>query len=317
MLTYIEIKLRKWIVKFLQIIDHFCNQLPSSSLKTNIIKWVNNIKKKVILPLYDDYTFLSYVKRKKIGLEKQYMSINTLAIRGSNSDYGFYSSLWKGSFNLGLTSTDLYTTYKLYENYRDNLKNLKYVIFFINIPSPGYSLIHTIERYRAVTYKYFFNIPYLNDDYINTKYEKWILNKCGRIRINEVEPDYYGYDKKLYYGTNIKTQERVRTHIRENRREPNQLIWLKRLNALIQSDGRRLIILIPPFRSDYKNALPNEAELFKKFYELELKGVEYLNFYNSTLFSEDDFGDVDHLNEKGAIKLTTELKKIFENRNWI
>jgi hypothetical protein len=234
-------------------------------------------------------------------------------MRGSNSDYGFYSPSWENSYNLGLISTDLHFCYHLYNNYRNKLSQLQNIIVFFNIPSPGYSLIHTSERYRVVAYNYFFNIPYLNDKFINPKYEKWINKKCDKLKSINIESDYRGYDKKTYYGTNILTHERIRTHIRENKREPNQLHWLKDLNELIQKDNRKLFIIIPPFRSDYKKLLPEQSIIFKKIFKL--KGIEFIDYYNSNKFSDDDFGDADHLNEQGAKKLTNEIYQYFKKNN--
>ena len=119
--------------------------------------------------------------------------------------------------------------------------------------------------------------------------------------------------KKNDFGTNVIVEERAKSHLRENKREPDQMQWLKELINLVHSDNRRLIIVIPPFRSDYKKIISKQSNLFEKIYNL--KGVEVLNFYDSKIFSDDDFGDSDHLNEQGAIKLTNEIYKHFKNNN--
>jgi hypothetical protein len=51
--------------------------------------------------------------------------------------------------------------------------------------------------------------------------------------------------------------------------------------------------------------LPGQAELFEKIFKI--KNITILNFYDSTLFTDGDFVDADHLNETGAIKLTKEI----------
>ena len=76
-----------------------------------------------------------------------------------------------------------------------------------------------------------------------------------------------------------------------------------------------MFIVIPPFRSDYKKLLPNQSILFDELFKLE--GVEIMNFFDSKLFTDEDFGDTDHFIEQGAIKLTNEIYKQFGKNNWL
>lgn len=290
---------------------------PFLSNWKSLIDQLKKTQRKLRINLFDDDSFLSYVKMKKCGLEKNALSIKTIALRGSNSDYGFYSPMWKDSYNIGLTSSDLFINYHLYENYKNRLKNLKNIILFLNIPAPGNSLIYTSERYRAVAYKFFFDIPYAKEGMIAPRFENWIFNKCKKITNTEINSDFSGYTKKTYYGVNLIVKERAGKHLRENQREPNQLHWLLKLSNSINDDKKRLIIVIPPFRSDFKNVLPTKEVLFEKFYNLNMKNVDFLDFYDSDLFTDEDMGDTDHLNEQGAIKLTTEIRKYFLQKGYL
>ena len=305
--------IRFLISKLISLVIRVIMLLPERSYKSGMITKLKFWRNRINPDIFDDIAFLSYVKKKKTALEKHVATIETLVIRGSNADYGFYSPIWENSFNLGLTSTDLYSNYHLYKNYRTSFKKLKNVLYFITVSSPGYSLIHTVERNRAIAYKFFFSIPYSNLNLINHKYEKWIYKKCEKVRLMEVEENYRGYDKKFLYGVHFNVEDRVRTHLRENNREPDQLGWLNALIDLIKEDGLKLFIIIPPFRSDYKVLLPDSSVLFRKFFSL--KDIHILNYYDSDLFTDDDLGDTDHLNEQGAIKLTKEIHKYFEANN--
>lgn len=236
-------------------------------------------------------------------------------MRGSNADFGFYSPLWDNSYNLGLTSSDFYTNYYIYKEYRVKLKSLNNIIVFLSVASIGNSLIYTSERYRAVGYKYFFNIPYAEPSMIKSRFEKRVLRKCEIVNKEkgEVHPSYSGYNKKhkiQSITSKASIISRSKTHLRENRREPDQLIWLQKLNKCINEDNRKLILVITPFRSDYKNQLPPKTELFEKIYNLELENSLILDFYDSVLFTDDDMADTDHMNEQGARKLTLEIKRI-------
>ena len=261
--------------------------------------------------LFNDKDFLSYVVRKKVGFDRCKSNIETLAFRGSTADFAFHSPSIENSYNMGLTSSDLYNTYQLYKLNSKEMPKLKNVILYYSVSIPGYSLIHTRSKYLSTVYKYFFNIPYLYSQLIEKKYEDKIIGKCEKYRDVEVLPDYLGFDKKKF-DKGIKAIDRVKTHLRENVREPDQHKWLIKLNNLIIEEGRTLYIVIPFFRSDYKKLLPDESIIFKKLYELDIKGAEIINFYNSNLFSDMDMGDPDHMNEEGAKKITLEIKKIIE-----
>ena len=81
---------------------------------------------------------------------------------------------------------------------------------------------------------------------------------------------------------------------------------------MVCQDEINFYIVIPPYRSDYKKLLPEDNVLFEKVYKMNFENVKMLNFYNSKNFDDSDFGDTDHLNEKGAMKLTREIRKIIE-----
>lgn len=305
-IKYILAKSISIIIRIILVIYKDANNLRS-------VKRLKRWRITIYPEIFDDINFLTYVKKKKHGLERRMDTIETLAIRGSNADYGFYSSGWDNSFNLGLISTDFYSSYQLYNNYRLKLRKLKNVLVFISVSSPGYSLIRTSERNRAIAYKYFFDIPYSETGHIKQKHEKWIFSKCDNLNHVKIDDNYSGYETKHIYGDHFIAKERVRTHLRENLREPDQMLWLNKFNESVKNDSRRLIIIIQPFKSDYKMLLPESNVLFRKFYSLN--DIHILNYYDSDLFTDDDLGDTDHLNEQGAIKLTNEIRKYFEANN--
>jgi hypothetical protein len=301
------------ILTLIRILSH----IPFFKGKNRIIRILNRQKSKIVPTLFDDIKFLTYVYKKKIALENSANKITTIGLRASTTDYSFYSPIWDGAFNLGLTSSDLFSIYHLYDIYRNKLPNLKNIIIFFSVCAPGYELIKTSEKYRAVTYNYFFHIPYNLEKEIKPKYIKRIVRKCAEIKVPDLDPFYNGYELQSYFGVNISAEDRFRTHYRENQRDPDQMYWLKSLIEKVTADNRRLIVIIPPVRSDYKKILPQELSLYEKLLNLNLTGLEIISYFDSELFNDSDFGDVDHLNENGAIKITNDLKSIFEKRFWI
>jgi hypothetical protein len=269
--------------------------------------------------LFNDDEFLKYVLKKKIGLERNFDKISTLVLKGSHADYSFIPDYFESSFNLGLTSSDLFNTFAIYKSYSHKFDKLDNIIVFYSVFSSGYSLINTSSRYLTVVYNYFFGTSYDNYNLIDSKYEKLIIGKCDEItKVGlDVEIDYKGYENKTYYMKNISAKSRVKTHLRENLREPDQLEWLVLLNKEIIKDNRRLTVVIPPARSDYKAKLPSEDVVFKKIIDAQLENVEIINLYNSQFFLDSDFGDTDHLNDDGAKKMTIKLKEIFIEKGFV
>jgi len=311
-ITKFEIILRKIIILVTSEIISVINKLNKNNhliLTKNLL----NIIKKIEINLFVNLEFLTYVYKKRYGIENNITTIETIALRGSNCDYGFYPNNWNNSYNFGLISSDFYINYYLYKKYREKLASLKNVVYFLNVPSPGYSIIETKEKYRTSVYKYFFEIPYQKENLISRRYENYIFSECKKIKNIEISNEYNGYELKYYYGTAIKTNDRVRTHLRENQREPDQLIWLKMTYDLIKEDNRKLYIIIPPYRSDYKTLIPNKNILFEKIYKLNLSNAIFIDFFDSNIFTDNDFGDTDHLNENGAKKLTNEIMQIIKD----
>lgn len=281
--------------------------------KENYPSWLKKLRMNFAPNLFENKMFIEYVSRKSNGFRQRISEIKTLAIRGSNADYGFYAQLWDGSYNLGLVSSDLHSSFHIYKRFKDQLVNLEQVILFYSVSANGYSLIKTSERYRAVVYKYFFEIPYAEAGIINPKFEKYILKKCETLNHNSVESSYCGYDEYHNIGIKLPASERVKPHLRENRREPDQLNWLYLLYNEIEKDKRKMYIVIPPFRSDYRALLPEKEVLFKKLLQNKLANCEIIDLFDSPEFDYSDFADTDHLNKIGATKLTSYLKNRIHN----
>ncbi|GHU79996.1 hypothetical protein FACS1894145_5400 [Bacteroidia bacterium] len=257
---------------------------------------------------------IAYVYRKKHGLEKQAAAIETVAIRGSNTDRGFFPSCINHSYNLGLISSDVYSNYYLYLKLREMLPNLKNIVYFVNGFINGMSLIRIAqERYRAVSYKYFFDIPYQDDRYIDKKIEEKIFKKCKKIKVN-VPDDYLGYEIQRNFIVEMDAKLRAKKITRENRREPDQMIWLQKTIEQIIEDKKNIFIVIVPYSEKLKECLPPKEELYQKTYSLlsnysDFPNVQLIDLYDSKAFDDSDMEDNDHFNQKGAQKCTTIIKE--------
>ena len=68
---------------------------------------------------------------------------------------------------------------------------------------------------------------------------------------------------------------------------------------------------MPCAKTVRQNMLPCET-VFKDLFSL--KNVRTLNYFGSSDFSDEDFGDMDHLNLQGALKLTDFIHKALNNK---
>lgn len=262
--------------------------------------------------LHSDTEFLSYVLKKKTGLMNRAGEIKTIALGASTTDYAFKPERSEQSYNLGLTSFDLHATYHTYMNIRDGICGLQNVLVFASSFSPGFHLAETRERYRAIAYRYFLGVPIQDEGRFKNRAIRQIEEKCRLSSIGPIGPDYSGYDKKTYFGEDITAADRVRTHLRENLRNPDQMAWLQSLLDEAGRRGHRVYLIIPPFRCDYKEEFSrfiSEEDVFRKFYELALGDHRILNYYSSSVFGDECLGDTDHLNEGGARRLTQDIMR--------
>lgn len=282
-------------------------------LKLYFFKILNS-KKEENFCHFDDEKFIRPVLDKKNGLEHHKNTIEALAIRGSNADFGFDPYEFPESYNLGLTSSDFYIAYHIYFKYRNSLPNLKYLFIYLSPASIGFNLISTKEKYRSVTYEYFFDIPCRDNWEKNVRVEQKIINMCIKLEKNSTSPVgiYKGYEQKVETPDNIPASIRAETHLRENKRDPDQIYWLKKLVRIADLNDVTTFMVITPARLDYKSELPRSEEIYSKVYD-EFCRSKIFNFYNSNLFDDSDMYDTDHLNSKGAQKLTKLLyKKILD-----
>lgn len=74
-----------------------------------------------------------------------------------------------------------------------------------------------------------------------------------------------------------------------------------------------IYIVIPPATKYYKKYCSGEfKEMFYNVLEIAKDSgalLEVLDFWDDEAFSDDDFNDMDHLNEQGAAKLTCKIKE--------
>lgn len=310
--------MRKLLILLIRVLLKIICLFSEKNRELYIYKKLFKFKNRITpLNQFKNHEYLNYILRKKIGLDSNRNNIKTLAIRGSNAEYDFYSPSIEDSYNIGIASTDLYFAYYFLKN--NEFPKLKNIVIFWSVATCGFSLCHIKERYRCVANKYFFNIPYQYPELINGKIEKKIIKECQIIERNipHIPNNYKGYEEKKFFVPleQMYIDERCKSHRRENERLPDQMSYFTEIIKLVQRKDQELFVILSPTHSFYKKEFQSSQILFHKLYSAvnHISNIKILNYYDTNIINDNDLGDTDHLTHKGAIKLTNDLKKYLIN----
>ncbi|WP_392565617.1 hypothetical protein RHO15_08500 [Utexia brackfieldae] len=209
------------------------------------------------------------------------------------------------AFNLCSTNQDLYYSLNLYDKNQINHPELKKVILYFSVFSTGYDSSKTSERDLCVYFKNIFDIEYQNKNIVIDP----VFNQNKKIKIKNNELQHiescFIHNPNFIIDNNL--ENRVQGHLRENRRLPNQIKNLLGLIKKCKTNGHELIIILPPARSEYKHLI--EVDIFNEIHQISQSyNLKIIDLFNYDLFTDDDFGDSDHVNINGANKLTNIAK---------
>ena len=250
----------------------------------------------------------SYDIMKFIGLG-QCKDLQNLVLGSSHGRDGFIPA--KFDFNAANSSQDLYRAWRLYEYVlKHNGKKLKQVVLFWSVFHAGLELEKTREFVRCIPYKGLYNIPYASPLPIDDAYG---MNLLFEQQKTTVCPN--GFRGRATYAlTHVKepTEILVSKHIKNTMRDNNQIKYLGKIVALARKHKHAVYVVLPPYRSDYLQCLPDQKIVFRELFEFlkDNSDVKLLNLQNDKDFVDSDFDSPDHCNEQGGIKLTAKIKKL-------
>lgn len=258
----------------------------------------------------ESYEIDFYTKRQEIN--QHLNNIKTIIFGSSHGLYGYIAK--DDEFNLCLASQDLYYSYKLYKKY-SKIPKLENIVLFFSVFSPGHILCKTIEKEKAIYYEKYFNIPYQYfDKELIIKKFLYYIKPCfieNNIEFNNGNiNNYWFFEKKKDI-----LEKRTKSHLKNNKRKNKQIKYLEKIINLVQANKQNIYIILSPATKDYKNILSEEKEIFRNIKNISKKynKLKIIDFYTSDIFNDNDFGDYDHLNTKGAKKLTKIVRKYINN----
>ena len=243
---------------------------------------------------------------------KKYMSVTkcpnlrNLVLGSSHGRDAFIPGNY--DFNLSGSSLDLWRIWNLYKYVVEhNGKNLKRIIVFYSVFHPGLQLERTQKWTTCIPYKKLYGIDYAYPLPVDDKFLVDAIE--SQIKDFVYQPGFRG---KSSYNLNheTETEKLVKNHLKNTMRNNNQIQYLKNIAELARKKKHKMYVVLPPYRSDYLNQLPDDKIVFRELFEFLDKNpdVKLLNMEHDKDFKDSDFDSPDHCNENGGKKLTAKIR---------
>lgn len=264
-------------------------------------------------------------KTKDELLMKDPSSIETLFLGSSHSLYGINPMYFdEKAFNLCHVSQSLDYDLALLKKYNTHLNKLKTVVLNIDYISLYWNLNNSPEKWRAKNYGIYYDIPDLsiknNTEILSNKF-KINLNRFYDYYIlgnNNISIDENGWGNSYQTASPLSLEETGVINSQRHRDISDSSLISENLKSLMDikdicaKNNLNLLIYSPPGYSTYFNRL--DGNQLSKTIELiqdvsQNNAIKYLNLFKDQRFKKDDFYDADHLNKKGATKLSKILNK--------
>ena len=279
------------------------------------------------IPLFQE--LINILRNKVVDLDifiakacvmENFPNAKTIFLGSSHGKNGFRTD--ESSINIALASQDLYYSYHLYKKY--NNKSLKNIVVSYSVFSSGYQIIKTLNNFQSLLYKLVFGIDYQFLDIARER--KMCLREPfyapivkRALKEAKIDKNYRGQEEK--YSASKKfldesyIEKMVKSHIKNNNRENNQIDYVGKMIELAKENNHNLIFVITPHSKKYRKYIQNEENLFEKLYKKVCeagendKNIKILNYFSDPrfqgAFEQEFFLDSDHLNLKGAELLTS------------
>ena len=266
--------------------------------------------------------FVSSYAAKKYFLEQQLDSVEVLILGSSQTFNGVNPAYFnKRAFNLANVSQTIYYDKRLTLEYLPKLPKLKTVFINIGYFSFFYQLFDIKENWRDYYYSQHFGIkyselnPFLLSNYsafamyqpmhsVKLAFNKFEDEAAKEILSNGYQPKYIQEAINDSIG-----KERVDVHNVENFTNRRKEIEtdLEDFIKQLSEKNIQVVFLTTPVYSTYSKFCDKKIiDANNEFINLlcEKYNYNYLNFFEDTRFTKDDFFDNDHLKNNGATKLS-------------
>ncbi len=284
-------------------IYHICG------FKIKVIKKIPKISKMTGAKRDDALITLKCIR----NLFSKINTVETIVLGASNARMGFIED--EKSINFGIDAQDLYYSYKILEKYVNLIPNLKNVVLYYRVFSPGHELEKSPQVYRTAYYSAFLDIPYKNKLIAMNKgvieLEKKLIKLAPKLeeRLKKIP-----YDLMTPEHPNVNPpaleQKWISSWLDLNKRN-TQNFYLHNIFNLAKSRNCKVIVVISPYNPRIKSQLPSGSELFQNLRDIcdMYEFVEIYNAFDDSQYDENDFIDGEHMSRSGALKATAVINQ--------
>lgn len=259
------------------------------------------------------------LKRSQLELNSE--TIKTLILGSSHSMYGFNPEYFREkAYNLGHVSQSIDLDYDILYKYIDALPKLETVILRLSYTTLHEQIRTGPESWRLKDYNLYYNLDVSN----KLKYKSEILSVKLKNNISRLKDYYLNNDKMITVeksGWAFFDQEHANRAIdtlgvsvaKKHTAKDNELVnlnieYLEKIVELCDKKGVHVILVTLPAHKSYRDNL-SQSQLDSVIsagekMKIKYNNCNYLNLLQEPSFTNEDFYDADHLNTKGAKKLS-------------
>ncbi len=249
---------------------------------------------------------------KRVMFEQASDTLETIVLGSSHGDYAFDPAYVPNAFNLCYGALDLKHSYALYQRALVSCPNLKNVVLFYSVFSPGGMLERSPDDGDIgplVSALFDLGVEY-QSDHLNTLTQaltRQLQEGMAAALIEQVSQldGYAGFmpnDKGAIPASELKT--RLLSHIKLNY-EAGADYYLLKILAMANRLGHGVTLVIPPVSSAYRNTLNiRSSTLFRELIEVVdlfpwTVPIQLINAYDDEAYVDSFFVDSDHLDARG------------------
>ncbi len=265
------------------------------------------------------------LKRSQIELHKD--SIETLLLGSSHTMYGLNPEYFSEStYNLGHVSQTIDMDYELLKTYLKDLPKLKTVVLRLSYTTLHEQLRYGSESWRLKDYSLYYDLKVSS----KLKHKSEVLSVKLKNNLTRLKDYYINHDDMIIAepsGWASFDQEQVDKPLNEvgliaakkHTAKDNSLVeeniqFLENIVQLCKAEGVNVLLVTMPAHNSYSDNL-NQSQLklvlqAGKKMETSYDNCQYLNLLNAENFTNADFYDGDHLNSRGAMKLSLFIDRL-------
>ena len=246
------------------------------------------------------------VAAKRAMLRALAPGITTLALGSSHGDFGFDPGFCAGGFNLCSRSQDFRHSLAIYRRTAMGLPRLSSVVLFYSVFSPGHVLENSpAERVQCVALHELLDLDLRYDDPGLAAHAGTLKRPlAGYSPQVESRAGFLPRVQKSFFPASYGAERRAQEHLKLNRGTA-ALAHLLAMLIEARRRGHRLLIVVPPARSDYRSACTAAGtDLFRGLGMIRRElapglDLDVLDLFADPAFADAHFGDFDHLAPTG------------------